>query len=114
MNMNAMLAKGINTYDLPLEVEIAAYVIICVLLILGIKSMIKNMRYRTFIMEGRVGQKMDTEDDRGRITYEISLVRENGDTQRYQTDKKTYESVKVGDRIRAAVRRDRIVRVDWL
>ena len=29
-------------------------------------------------------------------------------------DKKTYESVKVGDRIRAAVRRDRIVRVDWL
>lgn len=103
-----------HSVPLPLEMNIAAYVIICVLLILGIKSMIKNMRHRTFIMEGKVGQKMDSEDDRGRIVYEISLVRENGDTQRYQTDKKTYESVKVGDRIRATVRRERIVRIDWL
>ncbi len=100
------------TGDMPFGLEIAVYIIIAVLVIWFIYLMIKKNRYRTLTVEGKINKKTDLEDNRGKIIYEILIVCANGESQRYATDRKIYESVKEGDLIRAVVRNEQIIRVE--
>lgn len=100
--------------ELPLWVEIAAWILIAGLTILLIYSIVKKARYRKFMIEGKVAQMFDMEDNRGKMVYEIFITRSNGDLQKYLTDKKIYQSIKKGDLIHATICNERIIRVETM
>lgn len=105
---------GTTLMEVPLAIEIAAYLIVAGLLILLVRSIIKKRKHRTFLMEGKVTQMNAREDRRGKMAYEISLTWNNGEVQRYLTDKEIFSSLTLGESVRVTIRNERVIRAEKL
>lgn len=107
-----MFYKAQYAGELPLWIEIAAWIIIIGLIILFIRCTIKKLRFRKFQVEGKITQMMNLENNSGKIVYEIFITRFNGEVQRYLTDKKIYQSLEKGDLVRATVCNEKIIHIE--
>ena len=98
--------------DVPLGMEIFAYVVLAAAVVLLIYSALKKRKTSTNTIQGKVVSKEESEDLRGKLSYEIFLGLENGETEKYLISGQLYRKVEKGDQIRVRVRNGWIIRLE--
>lgn len=98
--------------DVPLGLEIFAYVILAAAVVLLIYSVLRKRKTNTNTIRGKVISKEESEDLNGKLSYEIFLGLENGETEKYLISGQLYREVKKGDQIQVRVRNGWVIRLE--
>ena len=98
--------------EVPLGLEIFAYVILAAAVVLLIYTALKKRKTNTNTIRGKVTSKEESEDLNGKLSHEIFLSLENGETEKYLISGRLYREVKTGDQIRVRVRNGWILRLE--